>query len=363
MMIVYDEPSLAGYVAEAIATSPGRPVLIDHFLESAVEVDVDALSDGEDVCIAGIQEHIEEAGIHSGDSSSVLPTYLIEPWHLDVMRGYTRQLARALRVVGLMNIQFAVKDDTVYVLEVNPRASRTVPFVSKATGVPIAKIATWLMIGCRLADFNLPPMLSVGRFFIKAPVFPFIKFPGVDPVLGPEMRSIGEVMGVADSFGMAYWKAQLAAGVLLPRAGTAFLSVNNRDKPAALKVAQRLHRLGFRLVATRGTQEMLAAAGLPVELVFKVNEGRPNIVDLIRSRRIDLIVNTPLGKTSHFDEKAIRAAAIQYNIPCITTITGAIAVTSAIQALQHDQFVVRRLQEYQAGKPSLKYPARTVSAP
>ncbi len=362
MMIAYDEPSLAAYVAEAMGASPGRAVLIDHFLESAVEVDVDALSDGEDVCIAGIQEHIEEAGVHSGDSSSVLPTYLIEPWHLDVMRQYTRQLARALRVVGLMNIQFAVKDDIVYVLEVNPRASRTVPFVSKATGVPIAKIAAWLMIGRRLADFNLPPMLSVGRFFIKAPVFPFIKFPGVDPVLGPEMRSIGEVMGVADSFGMAYWKAQLGAGVPLPRTGTAFLSVNNRDKPAALKVAQRLHRLGFNLVATRGTQEMLAAAGLPVEPVFKVNEGRPNIVDLIRSRRIDLIVNTPLGKASHFDEKAIRSAAIQYNVPCITTITGAIAVTSAIHALQHDQFTVGRLQDFHAGKRGLTYPAPAASA-
>ncbi|MFQ3640334.1 MAG: carbamoyl phosphate synthase large subunit, partial [Chloracidobacterium sp.] len=230
-----------------------------------------------------------------------------------------------------------------------------------ATGVPVAKIAAWLMVGRRLADFNLPPMLPVGRFFIKAPVFPFIKFPGVDPVLGPEMRSIGEVMGVADSFGLAYWKAQLGAGTPLPRTGTVFLSVNDRDKPTALKVAQRLHRLGFHLVATRGTQELLSEAGLPVEVVFKVNEGRPNIVDLVRSRRVDLIVNTPLGKASHFDEKAIRAAAIQYNIPCITTITGAIAATSAIQALQHDQFVVGRLQDYHAGKSRVTAPSQVMA--
>lgn len=350
MMIVYDAQSLASYVVEAVGISPGRPVLIDRFLESAAEVDVDALSDGEDVCIAGIQEHIEEAGVHSGDSSSVLPTYMIEPWHLDVMRDYTRKLARALKVVGLMNIQFAVKDDIVYVLEVNPRASRTVPFVSKATGVPIAKIASLLMVGHKLSDYNLPPMLSVNRFYIKAPVFPFIKFPGVDPVLGPEMRSIGEVMGVADNFGMAYLKAQYGAGTKLPKSGTVFLSVNDRDKPNALKVAQRLHRLGFNLVATSGTQKMLAEAGLPVEVVFKVNEGRPNVVDLIRSRKVDLLVNTPLGKLSHFDEKAIRSAAIQYDIPCITTLTGAVAVTSAIQALQNQQPEVHSLQEYHGGK-------------
>ncbi len=350
MMIVYDAQSLASYVVEAVGISPGRPVLIDRFLESAAEVDVDALSDGEDVCIAGIQEHIEEAGIHSGDSSSVLPTYMIEPWHLDVMRDYTRKLARALKVVGLMNIQFAVKDDIVYVLEVNPRASRTVPFVSKATGVPIAKIAALLMVGHKLSDYNLPPMLSVNRFYIKAPVFPFIKFPGVDPVLGPEMRSIGEVMGVADNFGMAYLKAQYGAGTKLPKSGTVFLSVNDRDKPNALKVAQRLHRLGFNLVATGGTQKMLAEAGLPVEVVFKVNEGRPNVVDLIRSRKVDLLVNTPLGKLSHFDEKAIRSAAIQYDIPCITTLTGAVAVTSAIQALQNQEPEVHSLQDYHGGK-------------
>jgi carbamoyl-phosphate synthase large subunit len=333
-------------MTEAVEVSAGKPVLIDRFLESAFEVDVDALCDGEKVCIAGIQEHIEEAGIHSGDSSSVLPPYMIEPWHLDQMRRYTRQLALALKVVGLMNIQFAVKNDIVYVLEVNPRASRTVPFVSKATGVPLAKIAALLMVGKKLTDFNLPPVLSVNRFYIKAPVFPFIKFPGVDPVLGPEMRSIGEVMGVADSFGMAFLKSQYGAGINLPQRGTAFLSINDQDKPNAIKVAQRLHNLGFKLIATRGTQEMLSKAGLPVEMVFKVNEGRPHIVDIIKSRKVDLIVNTPLGKMSYFDEQAIRSAAIQYEVPCITTITGAVAVTSAIQALQFEAIEVQSLQEY-----------------
>ncbi|HMZ82296.1 MAG TPA: carbamoyl-phosphate synthase large subunit, partial [Acidobacteriota bacterium] len=346
MMIVYDQAGLEQYMTEAVEVSAGKPVLIDRFLESAFEVDVDALCDGEKVCIAGIQEHIEEAGIHSGDSSSVLPPYMIEPWHLDQMRRYTRQLALALKVVGLMNIQFAVKDDTVYVLEVNPRASRTVPFVSKATGVPLAKIAALLMVGKKLTDFNLPPVLSVNRFYIKAPVFPFIKFPGVDPVLGPEMRSIGEVMGVADSFGMAFLKSQYGAGINLPQRGTAFLSINDQDKPNAIKVAQRLHNLGFKLIATRGTQEMLSKAGLPVEMVFKVNEGRPHIVDIIKSRKVDLIVNTPLGKMSYFDEQAIRSAAIQYEVPCITTITGAVAVTSAIQALQFEAIEVQSLQEY-----------------
>ncbi|MBI4747660.1 MAG: carbamoyl-phosphate synthase large subunit [Acidobacteria bacterium] len=346
MMIVYDQAGLEQYMTEAVEVSAGKPVLIDRFLESAFEVDVDALCDGEKVCIAGIQEHIEEAGIHSGDSSSVLPPYMIEPWHLDQMRRYTRQLALALKVVGLMNIQFAVKDDTVYVLEVNPRASRTVPFVSKATGVPLAKIAALLMVGKKLTDFNLPPVLSVNRFYIKAPVFPFIKFPGVDPVLGPEMRSIGEVMGVADSFGMAFLKSQYGAGINLPQRGTAFLSINDQDKPNAIKVAQRLHNLGFKLIATRGTQDMLSKAGLPVEMVFKVNEGRPHIVDIIKSRKVDLIVNTPLGKMSYFDEQAIRSAAIQYEVPCITTITGAVAVTSAIQALQFEAIEVQSLQEY-----------------
>src|SRR5262249_40630479 len=226
MVIVYDEASLDHYMKQAVSASPDRPILIDRFLESAVEVDVDALSDGERTVIAGIQEHIEEAGIHSGDSSCVLPTFMIEPHHIDKMRDYTRKLAAALNVVGLVNIQFAIKNGLVYVLEVNPRASRTVPFVSKATGVPIAKIGAMLMIGRKLSEFGLPDELSVERFYIKTPVFPFAKFPGVDPILGPEMRSTGEVMGVADAFGSAYLKAQYGAGNRLPREGTVFISVN-----------------------------------------------------------------------------------------------------------------------------------------
>src|SRR5437762_970550 len=237
----------------AVEASPAHPVLIDSFLEDAVEIDVDALADGERVVIAGIQQHIEEAGIHSGDSSCVLPPWGIKAEHLDSMRRYTRELAKALNVIGLMNIQFAIWRDAVYVLEVNPRASRTVPFVSKATGVPLAKVAARLMIGRKLSEFNLPDELTVDRFYVKSPVFPFVKFPGVDPILGPEMRSTGEVMGVGETFGEAYAKAMLGAGLTLPQSGSAFISVNDTDKGPAVVIARRLSRLGFELVATLGT--------------------------------------------------------------------------------------------------------------
>jgi carbamoyl-phosphate synthase large subunit len=333
MAIIYDEESLDEYVRTAVDFSPDRPVLIDKFLERAAEFDVDALADDETCIIAGIQEHIEEAGIHSGDSSCVLPPVVIEPEHLETMRHYTRQLARALRVRGLMNIQFAVKDHRVYVLEVNPRASRTVPFVSKATGVPLARIAALVMSGRKLKDFELPEDLSVGRFFyVKSPVFPFVKFPGVDPVLGPEMHSTGEVMGVGESFGEAYAKAMMGAGLELPREGTAFISVNDGDKGQSAVLARKLSRLGFKLVATFGTAARLREVGLDVENVFKVNEGRPNVVDFIKRGEIDLIINTPLGRVSHFDEQAIRRAALQYNVPCVTTMTGAHAMVEAITA-------------------------------
>jgi len=350
MVIVYDEASLQNYIKHAVDASPERPILIDRFLEDAFEIDVDALADGERCVIAGIQEHIEEAGIHSGDSSCVLPTYMVKPEHIDTMRRYTRELACALNVVGLMNIQFAIKNDIVYVLEVNPRASRTVPFVSKATGVPLAKVAAKLMVGHKLSDFNLPDELTVDRFYIKAPVFPFVKFPGVDPVLGPEMRSTGEVMGVASGFGSAFLKAQLGAGVVLPREGTVFVSVNNHDKQNVVRVARRFHNLGFKLIATRGTMKALSDAGLPVELVFKVNEGRPNVVDYIKSGKIDLVINTPLGRASFYDEQSIRRAAMQYGVPCITTLTGASAAASAIQALKEESFEVCTIQEYHAAK-------------
>jgi carbamoyl-phosphate synthase large subunit len=348
MQIVYDEATLDNYMTFAVEASPEHPVLIDSFLEDAVEIDVDALADGERVVIAGIQQHIEEAGIHSGDSSCVLPPWGINKEHLDAMRRYTRELAKALNVIGLMNIQFAIWRDTVYVLEVNPRASRTVPFVSKATGVPLAKIAARLMIGRKISEFNLPDELQVDRFYVKSPVFPFAKFPGVDPVLGPEMRSTGEVMGVAEGFGSAYLKAQQGAGTKLPREGTVFISVNDQDKRVVLDLARELHQMGFKLVATRGTQKRLEAEGLPCGFVYKVNEGRPNIADLVKSKEVHLIINTPLGRTSFYDERSIRRAAIQYSAPCVTTMTGAIATVAAIRALREEELQVRSLQDYHA---------------
>ena len=349
MAIVYDEESLDEYVRTAVGFTPDRPVLIDKFLERAAEFDVDALADENTCVIAAIQEHIEEAGIHSGDSSCVLPPVRIDPEHIETMRHYTRLLATALSVRGLMNIQFAIKDHRVYVLEVNPRASRTVPFVSKATGVPIARIAALVMAGQALADFDLPENLTVSRFFIKSPVFPFAKFPGVDPILSPEMHSTGEVMGVGETFGEAYGKAMTAAGLSLPQAGRAFISVNEADKGQAVIIARKLARLGFEIVATLGTADRLREVGLQVESVFKVNEGRPNIVDLIKRGEIALVINTPVGRASHFDEQAIRRAALQYNVPCVTTMTGAQAIVEAISARATDGVItVRSLQELHA---------------
>ncbi|MBK6722326.1 MAG: carbamoyl-phosphate synthase large subunit [Acidobacteria bacterium] len=347
MAIVYDDQTLDEYMRSAVDASPEKPILIDKFLERASEIDVDALADETAVVIAGIQEHIEEAGIHSGDSSSVLPAQKIATEHLETIHHYTRLLANALKVVGLMNIQFAIKDDRVYVLEVNPRASRTVPFVAKATGVPIAKIASLVMAGSKtLAEFNLPDMLPVPNIFVKSPVFPFKKFAGVDPVLGPEMHSTGEVMGVGATFGEAYGKAMEGAGLKLPLSGKAFISVNSSDKGQAVLLARRLNKLGFDLVATYGTANRLREVGLACETVFKVNEGRPNIADLIRQGEIALIINTPLGKASFYDEQAIRKAALQFNTPCVTTITGAEALVEAIATkLADSSITVRSLQE------------------
>jgi len=355
MAIVYDEESLDQYVRTAVGFTPDRPVLIDKFLERAAEFDVDALADESTCVIAAIQEHIEEAGIHSGDSSCVLPPVRIDPEHIETMRHYTRLLATALSVRGLMNIQFAIKDHRVYVLEVNPRASRTVPFVSKATGVPIASIAAQVMAGRALSEFGLPPNLTVSRFFIKSPVFPFVKFPGVDPILSPEMHSTGEVMGVGDTFGEAYGKAMLSAGLTLPQKGTAFISVNDADKGQAVILARKLARLGFDLIATLGTAERLREVGLKVENVFKVNEGRPNIVDHIKRGEVALIINTPLGRASHFDEQAIRRAALQHNVPCVTTMTGAQAIEEAIGArADGGAMQVRSLQELHAVGASVR---------
>ncbi len=353
MVIAYDVNTVQEYVAQAALMGPARPVLIDQFLEEATEVDVDALCDGTEVVIGGIMEHIEEAGVHSGDSSCVLPPVSLAPAIIDTIREYTKKLALALKVVGLMNVQYAIQRDTVYVLEVNPRASRTVPFVSKATGVPLAKVAARLMAGKKLSTMKLPLVrhhgvseIAVHEFYaVKSPVFPFNKFRGVDTILGPEMRSTGEVMGVSTSYGLAFAKAQLAAGQRLPRKGTVFLSVNDRDKKHVGPLGQELSALGFKLLATRGTAAALADAGIEAEEVFKVNEGRPNIVDLIKTAKIDLIINTPLGRESFYDEKSIRRAAIRYNIPCITTLAAAHAAARGIQALLEQGTEVAALQD------------------
>jgi carbamoyl-phosphate synthase large subunit len=293
-------------------------------------------------------EHIEEAGIHSGDSSCVLPTYQLSEALREKIREYTIQLGQALKVVGLMNIQFAVQNGKVCVLEVNPRASRTVPFVSKATGVPVAKIAAKLMVGKKLREFDLPRELKVTQYCVKSPVFPFARFSGVDTILGPEMKSTGEVMGIGDSFGKAYVKAQLSAGSVLPKSGVAFISVNQHDKNLISRIAAELLELGFKIVATRGTAQILHSAGVDAETVYKVNEGRPHIVDYIKSGKVDLIINTPLGRESFFDERSIRRAAIHSRIPCITTIAGAAAAVAGIRALQHESLEVKSLQEYHA---------------
>jgi carbamoyl-phosphate synthase large subunit len=358
MVIAYDLDTVQSYMAQATLMGPARPVLIDQFLEEATEVDVDAVADGTDVIIGGIMEHIEEAGVHSGDSSCVLPPVTLTAEVIDRIRQYTQRLARALGVVGLMNVQYAIQRDIVYVLEVNPRASRTVPYVSKATGVPLAKVAARLMTGKKLRDMNLPVVITNGvaelavrdYFAVKSPVFPFSKFRGVDTILGPEMRSTGEVMGIAKTFGQAFAKAQLAAGQKLPRSGTIFLSVNDRDKKHVATLAADLVAMGFRLIATRGTVSALQAAGVTAEAVYKANEGRPNIVDLVKTRKVDLIINTPLGRESFYDEKSIRRAAIRYNIPCLTTLSAARAAARGMHSQIEDTFEVFALQDLHARK-------------
>jgi carbamoyl-phosphate synthase large subunit len=349
MAIVYDMGALDRYMLHAVAASPGHPILIDKFLEDAVELDVDAVADATGaVVIGGIMEHIEEAGIHSGDSSCVVPPYKVTEKHVAVIRDYTRRIARALKVVGLMNAQFAIKDDTIYVLEVNPRASRTVPYLSKATGVPLAKVAARVMIGRTLAQMGLTDDLDVSGYFVKTPVFPFVRFPGVDTILGPEMKSTGEVMGGASTFGSAFAKALLGAGMKLPSEGTAFISVNNHDKAAVVQIARDLRDVGFRLVATRGTANYLRAHGLEVEIVFKVNEGRPHVGDEILNNAVQLVINTPLGRESFFDDRTVRRIAMMHAVPCITTLTGAAAAVNAIKALHAEGLSVRALQEYHA---------------
>jgi carbamoyl-phosphate synthase large subunit len=356
MVIAYDDAAVVQYMTTAIEYSQERPVLIDHFLEDAIECDVDALCDGDDVVIAGIMQHIEEAGIHSGDSSCVLPAVDLSEDVLRTIREYTRKLAFSLNVRGLVNIQFAIQRGTVYVIEVNPRASRTVPYVSKATGVPLAKVASRIMVGRKLKEM-LPEQVASGKdletgshYYVKSPVFPWGKFPGVDTVLGPEMKSTGEVMGVADNFGEAFAKAQLAAGQALPSQGTVFLSVNDHDKERVVALARQFVEMGFHLVATHGTAVVLEEAGLQPERVHKVKEGRPNVVDLIKGDRIQLIVNTPRGQDTFFDEKAIRRAAVLARIPTITTLAAARAAAEGITSLQRGKLSVFALQALHADR-------------
>jgi len=349
MEIVYDERSLRDYFVRAVEVSHERPVLIDRFLEDAFEADVDALCDGETVVIGGLMQHIEEAGVHSGDSACVLPPYLLGDREIREMREHTRRFALELGVVGLINVQYAILQGVVYVLEVNPRASRTVPFVSKATGVPLARIAARLMGGEKLASFGLPDEIPVGGVAVKESVFPFNKMPGVDPLLGPEMRSTGEAMGFDDSFGMAFAKAQTSAGMELPREGGVVITVNDRDKPTVTPIARRLHDMGFRILATDGTARYLRTRGIPCERVFKVGEGRPNVVDHMISGGVELFVNTPLGKKSQYDDYAARRAAIAHGVPYITTMSAAAAAVDAIAALWGRPREVKSIQERTAG--------------
>jgi carbamoyl-phosphate synthase large subunit len=346
MAIVFDDDHLLSYMARALEAAPDHPVLIDRFLDDAFEFDVDALSDGKSTWIGGIQEHIEKAGIHSGDSFSVLPAWKVTPEKLAEMADATRRLAEALQVRGLVNIQFAIQGGVLYVLEVNPRASRSVPFVSKAIGVPMARAAALLAAGRPLDSLGLPPERQPVDYFIKAPVFPFRKFPGEDTLLGPEMKSTGEVMGISPRFGDAFAKACEAIGTKLPLDGTAFLTVNPYDKATLLPIARELALLGFRLCATEGTRDALARSGLESELVYKVNEGSPNAVERMEAGEIQIVINTPLGGESHYDEAAIRAAALRLKIPCLTTLSAAAAAVEGIRARREEATGVAPLQEY-----------------
>jgi carbamoyl-phosphate synthase large subunit len=346
MEIVYDRDDLKNYFNEAVYASPEHPVLIDKFLENAVEIDVDCLSDGDEAYVAGIMEHIEEAGIHSGDSACVIPPHSVSSETIEEITRQTKALARELKVCGLMNIQFAVKDNVVYILEVNPRASRTVPFVSKATGVPLAKFATRVMLGEKLVDLDPWSMRKAGYFSVKESVFPFNRFPGVDILLGPEMRSTGEVMGMDENFGLAFMKAQLAAGQNLPREGSVFISVNDRDKQGILEVARTFSELGFSLIATGGTRKYLAGQGVETTRVHKVYEGRPNVVDHIKNREIALMINTASGKKTQHDSRIIRQSALLYGIPYATTVASAKAMALAIKERMGKRLSVVCIQEY-----------------
>ncbi len=348
MEICYDQAQFERYVAEAFVVADGQPVLIDRFLEDATEVDVDAMADGTDCVIMGIMEHIEEAGVHSGDSACAIPPFSLTQPILQEIREATAKLARRLNVIGLMNIQFAIKhedaDPMLYVLEVNPRASRTAPFVAKATGVPVANIATKVMTGISLKELGITKEPIPKHVSIKESVFPFRKFAGVDIVLGPEMRSTGEVMGISDRFSLAFAKSQIAAGSVLPDSGKIFISLTARHKDAAQAIGKDLRELGFELLATSGTAARLEEGGVPVTRVKKIAEGHPNLIDYLKNDDVQLILNTPSGKGARTDEGRIRAAAVQHGVPCITTLAAAEAAVGAMQAMREGPMEVESLQ-------------------
>jgi carbamoyl-phosphate synthase large subunit len=348
MEIVHEEDSLEAYVRGATEVTPERPILIDKFLSNATEAETDALSDGREVFIPTIMEHIEYAGVHSGDSACALPPVSIPGEHRRTIVEHTSRIAREIGVVGLLNVQFAISNGVVYVLEANPRASRTVPLVSKVCGMSMAKIATALMLGQSLVEQKLRPV-SISHVGVKEAVFPFNMLPEVDPLLGPEMRSTGEVLGMASSFGLAFYKAQQAAGQALPREGTVLISVARRDRPAVLAAAREYHALGFRIIATEGTLSFLSENGIPAELVYKMHEGRPNIADRIMNREIHLVINTPAGRESEYDDSYIRKSAIKHKVPYITTLPAAVAAARGIAAWRQGEAEVRSLQDYHSG--------------
>jgi carbamoyl-phosphate synthase large subunit len=353
MEIVYDDSALSRYMARAMDVSPGKPVLIDKFLEAAIEVDVDCLSDGQRTLIGGVMQHIEEAGVHSGDSACVIPPHSLPPTVVEEIKRQTGEMARELQVKGLMNVQFAVTRagpdrngaHTIYVLEVNPRASRTVPFVAKATGVPLARHAALAMVGKTLDELGLFEEVVPRHFSVKESVFPFNKFPGVDIILGPEMRSTGEVMGIDDNFPMAFAKSQMAANSALPASGTIFISVADRDKPEVIPICRTLAGMGYQLISTSGTANALRAAGIQVKPIAKIQEGRPNLIDHMKNGQIALVINTPSGKGARTDEGKIRAAAVAHGVTCITTLAAAQAAVEACGALRQRPLTVSALQD------------------
>jgi carbamoyl-phosphate synthase large subunit len=349
MEIVYQEPDLRRYMRNAVAASPDRPILVDRFLEDATEVDVDCISDGETIVIGGIMEHIEQAGIHSGDSACVIPPFSLSETVRETIVRATKDMARELNVRGLMNVQFAVKQEEVYVLEVNPRASRTVPFVSKAIGVPLAKLAAKVMAGRTLKDLEFTEEIIPPHYSVKEAVFPFIRFPGIDIVLGPEMKSTGEVMGIDSDLGLAYAKAQMSAQPALPRGGNIFISVKDADKTTCVEIAREFVELGFTIYATAGTAQEIAGGGVPVRKLFKLSEGRPHVLDMIKNGEIHFVVNTPSGKTPREDEVKIRSAAVAQRIPIMTTLSAVRASLRGIRSLQAKGITVRSLQEYHQG--------------